>query len=125
MHPSPRMSAEEIQTALAQFTGTEQYFRHYTGRLVYTDGVRFLADAARCYWFLDLIASWQDRAREDSGLAEFQLWQLTVDTPTAVAICLRDTADEVFRQEIAYTDCPLREIKLYLEGNVLLLPSEH
>ena len=122
---SRRMSAEEIQSALAEFTGTTAYYRHFTNSLVYTEGVHFLAEAAGAYWLIDVIASWQPEAIKDSSLAEFQLWKLHVEDGRAVAICYRDTDDEAFRQEIEFTDCPLKEISLYVEGKVLLLPSEH
>lgn len=120
-----RMSAEEIRSVLAQFTGTTCYYRHFTNYLVYTEGVHFLAEGAGAYWLIDLIASWQPKAVRDSSLVEFQLWKLEVEDSRAVAICYRDTDDEAFRQEIEFTDFPLREILLYVEGRVLLLPSEH
>ncbi len=31
---------------LAQFTGTEQWYRHWLGKALYTDGVKFVADQA-------------------------------------------------------------------------------
>ncbi len=45
------------QAELAQFTGTEQYYKHLGG-LVYTDGVKYLAEKAGSYWLLDIIASY-------------------------------------------------------------------
>ncbi len=119
-----QLTRAEIEFGLLNFTGTEAYYPHFSG-LRYTEGVHFLAEAAGAYWFVDLIASWQSKALEDSELAEFQLWKLVVTGTTAVAICLRDLDDEAFRQEIKYTDFPLPEISLYVEGGVLLLPSEH
>lgn len=119
-----RQAPREIEAALPQFTGTTAYYRHFTN-LLYTEGVHFLAEAAGAYWLIDLIASWQPKAIKDSSLAEFQLWRLEVEESRAVAICYRDTDDEAFRQVIEFTDFPLREISLYVEGGVLLLPSEH
>ncbi|MDQ3279894.1 MAG: hypothetical protein M3Q69_00610 [Acidobacteriota bacterium] len=119
-----RMCAAEIQSTLAAFTGTARYYRHFTN-MHYTEGVHFLAEAAGAYWLIDLIASWQSKAMNDSSLAEFQLWKLHVADGRAVAICYRDSDDEAFRQEIDYTDFPLRDVSLYVEGGVLLLPSEH
>ncbi len=58
-------------------------------------------------------------------LRDFQFWKLVVTGTSAVAICYRDIDDEAFRQEIKFTDFPLPEISLYVEGGVLLLPSEH
>ncbi len=118
------MDAPELERSLSQFIGTTEYYRHWSGIFVYTDGVRFLAENAGAHWLLDLIASWQKRAMKDRMLREFQLWELRVTRPAAVVVCLRDTDDEAFRQQIPFTDFPLTFVKLYLESEVLMLPSE-
>ncbi len=120
----------EFEAALAQFIGTEQYYRHWTGHILYTDGVKFLADEAGAYWLIDAIASYQHRIGSSShyaGLQGFQLWTLTRNKgDRAVLTCQADSNQPVLvTQEIEYTDFPLPAIKLYVEGNVLLLPSEH
>jgi hypothetical protein len=119
------MEATELRSALRQFTGTTQYYRHLSG-LRYTDGVKFLAEAAGAYWLIDLIASWQPKALEDEWLRQFQLWELFVDASgSGTVICSRDSEDEAFRQPVAFTDFPLNYLRLYVEGGVILLPSEH
>ena len=42
--------------ALAQFTGTERYYR-IAPKFLITDGVKFLAENAGCYWLLDVAVS--------------------------------------------------------------------
>jgi hypothetical protein len=113
------------EAELAQFTGSTICYADWTNTLRYTEGVRFLAEHARAFWLIDLIASHQRVLVKDSGLAEFQLWELRVDVSRAVAICFRDTDDEILRQEIPFTDFPLPRVRLYVEGGVLLLPTEH
>jgi hypothetical protein len=119
------MNADELRRALSHFTGTDEWHKHMSG-LLFTDGVKFLADTVGAYWLIDLIASWQKRARKDRMLREIQIWELRVDLAahTAIAVCLRDTNDEAFRQEIPFTDFPLESVKFYLENDVLCLPSE-
>ena len=129
-----RMLPEELKTYLSQFCSTENYFRHsILKNLLFTDGVKFLADEASAYWLIDAIASHQlnPRIRKSSELQEFQIWKLEVDLEKsrAVLLCQPDTdRDYVVRQRIGHTDFPLTEIKLYLERSsnlkVLLLPSE-
>lgn len=93
---------------------------------MFTDGVKFLADEAGGYWLIDSIALAQPRARRDPWLREFQLWELFVhEDRSATLVCLRDSEDEAFRQEISFTDFPMTYVKLYVEANVVLLPSEH
>lgn len=111
---------------LAQFTGTEQWYQHPLG-ILYTDGVRHVAQQGGAYWLIDAIASWQlePDVRDDSMLQEIQFWKLVVNEDrSAVLTCERDTDDVAVTQSIPLTDFPLRSIRLFLEDGVLMLPSE-
>ena len=109
---------------LAMHIGSECCFRHWTGRLVYTEGVQFLAREARAYWLIDLATSWMLDPRV--GREEFVVWKLTVKPDhTAIAIADDGNGNELARQVIEYTDFPLEEISLYLTNSTLLLPSEY
>ena len=115
-----------LETDLAQFFCTDNWWKHWTGRINYTDGVKFLAEKAGAFWLIDLVASYQGaRLRQE----EFQIWILTVDrekTSMAVATCQADTnAPVLVRQEIDHTDFPLPSIKLWLVNGALMLPSEY
>ncbi len=102
---------------LRQFTGTEQWYKHYLGGL-FTDGVKYMAGKAGAFWLLDVIFSY--RRKEP-----FQIWILKVKDRIGVVTMREDTGQPVkVRQEIPFTDFPLAEIKLYLIDGVLLLPSE-
>ena len=93
--------------------------------ILFTDGAKYLADAAGAYWLLDEIAlAQQFNARV---VAEaFQLWKLTVKPDhTATLACEDGNGKEVFAKAIAYTDFPLAEIRLYYTDCVILLPSEY
>ena len=127
---------------LSQFTGTETWHRHFTG-LLYTDGIQYLAEQAEAYWLIDAIASYQYQLKRDEYLAEFQVWVISVagegerkypcllpqDGYKAVLTCWQDTPEQGLKppviQQIEYTDFPLIEIKLYVSGGVLMLPSEY
>ena len=43
-------------SALAQFTGTEKHYR-ISRRHLLTDGTRYLAEKAACFWMMDAVAS--------------------------------------------------------------------
>ena len=63
---------------LAQFTGSEQWFRHALVRSVlFTDGAKHVADAGGAYWLLDEIALAQ-RYKKRVAAEEFQNWTLKV-----------------------------------------------
>lgn len=44
-----------LHYALAQFSGSEHYYQHLHPLLL-TDGSKFLADEAGCYWLMDIVA---------------------------------------------------------------------
>ena len=114
---------------LAQFTGTEQWYRHALNRAVlYTDGAKYVADNCGAYWLLDEIAltnRFNPRLRGE----EFQTWTLTKIDRTAKLVCEDGNGHKLFAKNIAFTDFPLDKIELWVEGpaeqRVILLPSEH
>jgi hypothetical protein len=124
-------TAAEISSGLIQFIGSQTYTLHWTKRLIYTEGVAWLQEAAECGWLIDLIASHQgDPALEACGGIQF--WKLKVDLKTkrARAICIPDTGrPPVVSQEIEYSDFPLESIDLWMEYDgetwTLMLPREH
>jgi uncharacterized protein DUF6876 len=119
------MEQNALRAELRQFTGSTEFFRHFTNAIIYTEGVKFLAEHARLYWLIDLIASLQPRALKDRMLREFQLWELRIANGKTVLVCLRDSDDEAFRVPLKLADSALDYVRLYLEGGTLMLPSEH
>ena len=119
------LSKKAILDLMSHATGTTAYHRFspFPGFPVITDGVQALADAAGCYWLLDIIGSYQNDPKLDKT---FQVWTLEIYRPaeTAVVNGYNDT-DLIIRQEIPYTDFPLDEVKLFLMDGVILLPSEY
>lgn len=126
------LTMEELQNELNRFTGTENYYRHFTGGK-FTDGVKHLADRAGAYWLIDAIFSYQIK-RKIRDLP-FQIWTLKVlssklgkgkSEPMAILEMKEDTDAPIqVSQKIPFTDFPEGEVKLYLIGGVLLLPSEY
>jgi hypothetical protein len=122
---------------LAQFTGDLERYRHPLNRqVIYTPGVRYLAEKAHAYWLIDAIASYfgsemmNAAIRKDTRLASLQFWRLTVSDGSAVLTAEADRGEEPFiRQEIAFTDFPLDSVDIWagFDGTywTLYLPSEH
>lgn len=124
---SDKLTPAAIEAALCRFTGTENYYRHI-GKLLLTDGAKFLADNAGCYWLYDIVWSVLPKLPEDS----FAVVTLTVDLDARRGVVVIGDGNDrkLYRQRIPFTDFPLAEITLYLEDaeegfKVLLLPSEH
>ena len=113
---------DDLEAELAQFHGTTKYYKNFTG-LLYTDGVRYLAERAECYWLIDLVGSYQPKLRD----IPFQLWRIDVrDDKSALVTMIEDTGQPLkVRQEIPFTDFPLSEFEFFCIDNVMLLKSEY
>jgi hypothetical protein len=114
------------QAALAQFIGTETWYRHWLNRAVlFTEGVKYVADVGAAYWLLDEITIAQ-RSVPAVALESFQVWRLRVRQDCSATLACGDgNGKNVFLVQIAYTDFPLRELDLYFTDNTILLPSEY
>ena len=103
--------------------------RYWTKRLVYTDGVQYLAEKGGAYWLIDAIASYQPDKRITCrpDLVDFQLWELAVSEDKRATLTVRADSDKpaVITQDIPFTDFPLERVKLYVCNGTLLLPSEY
>ena len=118
-------SKQELLAALPHFTGTEYWYRHpLSPRHTYTDGVKFIAENAGAYWLLDVIVSYQMYPKVNT--MPLQVWKLTRSGESSAIVTLEDgDGNEVKRQVIEYTDFPLDEFVIWMEGTVMLLPNEH
>lgn len=122
MTHEPALSA----AALAQFTGSEHWYRHNLNPdVLYTDGAKYVADTAGAYWLLDEIAL-AERYVKSVRIAEFQVWKLAVRSDSAATLSCEDgNGNLVYSKEIEYTDFPSEGITLYCTNNTILLPSEY
>ena len=117
----------ELQSHLAQCSGTEQYHRTHPGLLA-TDGAKYLADAAGAYWLLDIVWSVLRKITD-----EFAVLELTLEAGSSRAeVAIHDGREPktiYHQQSIPYTDFPLSSVKLYVQENglerVVMLPSEY
>lgn len=121
---------EKINTGrLAGFTGSSQFFQHWLSRAyIYTEGVQYL-DANGAGWLIDAVFSHQTNRKVRA--CDFQVWKLDVnEDSTCVLTCEDDNGNVLVKQEIEYTDFPMRSFKLWclhneLNGLTLMLPSEY
>ena len=99
---------------LAQFTGSQHFYRHSLVReVLYTEGVQYVTDAAGAHWLLDEIALAQRHIipvnRED-----FQVWDLKVNADkTARLTCGDGNGHKVYAKRIECTDFPEPGIRFY------------
>ena len=110
---------------LSHFTGTERYYR-ISRRHLLTDGTKYMAEEAECFWMMDAVAS----HLSELGTADwFVLIRIILKGTQATMVYEDGNGHEHARQEIPFTDFPLSEQTLYAcwdgEHWVIMLPSEY
>ncbi len=119
-------NTDTVLKDLKQFTGSEHWYRHGLNRKVlFTDGAKYVADAAGAYWLLDEIALSQ--LAEKAVMAErFQVWKLAVKAERDATLSCEDgNGKTVFTKPIPWTDFPEPGITLWFTDNTIFLPSEY
>jgi len=125
------MNAAEIESHLRNFYGTETWTKHWTNRLLMTDGVLAMRKVCDAFWLTDVVASAQSEKLRDA-CDGFQIWTLKKDGRKCRVECRKDTGlPPVYTQDIEYTDFPLDEFTFYVgetgEGHppTMMLMSEY
>ena len=123
------MNSNNLEQELRQFTGTEGYTRWSAlfRNFVLTDGALYLAEQAKCFWLMDMVAS-HVGSYKDEGFVVAKLRRARATEGWLLAI--EDGNDNVLaHQRIEFSDFPLDEITLYVIPQddlwVILLPSEY
>ena len=122
MHTTEVLSAR-LRADLTAFIGTENWHRHGINRqMLLTDGVKYFAETAGCYWFLDIVAT---EVMRFHPMKPFLVIDLDVEDGKA-DISVSDGNDlGLWHRHIHFTDAPQGQWRFYLADNVLLLPGEY
>ena len=127
------MTGSLTTAALRHFTGSESFYRHAINRRVlYTEGVQYVAEQGGAYWLLDEIALAVNHQLRLAGEG-FQVWKLTVSPDhTGTLVCTDGNHQKLLTKPLDFTDFPLPEIELWAVENELgprhftvMLPSEY
>jgi len=121
------ITLEELQADLAHCNGTEYYYPSLMRNVVYTDGMKRVADLAGAYWLIDYVAPLVSKMYPRAG---FQLWELEVTGSEAVLTMREDSNRPALHEErIPYTDFPEGRFKFYACGTparfVIMVPEEY
>ena len=110
------------ESDLEQFIGTTNWYKHTFG-ILFTDGIKYLADNAGAYWLIDAVASYQPEHKDKP----FQIWNLKVNDDNSAVLTMKEDSNKpiVVKQEIPYTNFPLKEFECYFIDNTMLLKSEY
>lgn len=113
-----------LKQKLKQFYGTEHYYQtHPLIEVFMTDGVRYFADRAEAHWLIGEIAlnRYYKLKQEDFIVVK------TRNTSKGVVVQYEDGNNNVLMTD-QYSGSSLPEdgkYTLWVEQNVILLPSEH
>jgi hypothetical protein len=117
---------------LNQFSGSEQFFKHKVNRkLIYTEGVQYLAKEAGCYWLIDEIACVLLPHLLKEYNDGFYSLQLLVTDCSAVITVDDGNGNIHIKHKINFTDFPIsgKPIKFFLcesdKYYCLMLPGEY
>lgn len=119
------ITAKELENQLGQFIGAERYYRLPLPKLIYTEGVKFFAEKAGCYWLLvDIGLFLKDRPELKNQY--FLNITLDVQENNRADLIFDDGNDNVlFKRNYKFTDCPIGKWQLFYTSDVLMLPSEY
>ena len=112
----------DLESKLGHFIGTTKYYPHWSKSIRWTDGINFLCEEAGAYWLIDIVASYQSKLK-----APFQLWKIKVNPDNTALVTMQEDTGQPYlaKQEIPYTDFPLREFEFYCIDRVCMVKSEY
>ena len=104
--------------------GSENFWCHRPSLILYTDGVKELAEKCEAFWLIDLIISHQ--CHKAANLERFQVWDLKRVKDNAFTIVATDgNHNKVTTQEIPFSDFPYDLATVWLVDGCLMLPCEY
>lgn len=115
-----RPTHEQLQAELRQFTGTTVWYLYHD--IYITEGVKYLAERAGCYWLVDIV--WSICPKLNGDLLVTCELMVNVDQ-SAVFVAIGDDNRLLHRQRIEHTDFPGDWVKLWFSEKILFLPSEY
>jgi hypothetical protein len=111
---------DHIQTG----NGSENFYCHRPSLILYTDGVKDLAEACQAYWLIDLIISHQ--CKKAVNLERFQVWELKREKADKFFVKATDgNNNPVASQKIPFSDFPYDLATIWLVDGCMMLPTEY
>lgn len=104
--------------------GSENFYQNKLSPIIYTDGVKDMAESCGAYWLIDLVISHQLSKRVK--LEAFQVWRLKRVKDDAFSIAATDGNEkEIASQQIPFSDFRYDRATLWLVNGCLMLPNEY
>ena len=111
-----------LNNALSQYCGTEQYFYHpMFPSYQYTDGIKAMAELYQAYWIIEFILI----AQKNLSSYEFQVWKFECRENICVVSATDGNETEIYKRFLYVSLMPDGILKIYLQNNIMFLPSEY
>jgi len=120
----------EIKTGLQYFHGSETIFQTPLTRTRYTNGIKYLANVAECFWLITDTSVIAKSLMSKSYFITIDFKRLSekeqkIQECEAI-ITYGDGNDNILvKHKYSVTDFPLDELRLFFVNNTLMLPSEY
>lgn len=127
-------TSNNIHIDLSIFTGTEAYHKlTMHPRVLFTDGLAYLAKQAKCYWLMDVVMSHLAYSRKVNQ-EPFVSFSITVDENKRAVCQFTDGNDKkLVKQIVESTDLPFDNLQFFCQKEeqangtrwIVMLPSEY
>ena len=120
----------EITEGLQHFNGTEIFYQIPLTRTRFTDGLKYLANVAGCFWLIKDVSVIAKSLMDKSYFIAIDFKRLAEKEKTELEceaiITYSDGNDNIFESHrYSFTDFPLDKLRLYFVDNTVMLPSEY
>ena len=125
-----KAQVNEILEGLQHFHGSETIFQIPLTRTRYTNGIKYLANAAECFWLITYASIIAKSLMDKSYFITIDFKRLSPEEQDAIGheavIIYSDGNDNVLeKHKCNFTDFPLDELRLFFVDNTLMLPNEY
>lgn len=123
-------TVNEIKEGLKHFHGSEMFFQIPLLQTQFTNGVKYLANVAECFWLVTDTSVIAKSLMKKSYFITIDFRRLNEEerkTLECEAIINYGDGNDNILQTHRYnsTDFPLDELRLFFVNNTLMLPSEY
>ena len=125
-----KAQVNEIKEGLQHFHGSEMFYQIPLIRTRFTNGLKYLANVAECFWLITDVSVIAKSLLNRSHFITIDFKRLSEEkqdyTGYEAEIIYSDGNGNVFEtHQYNFTDFPLDELRLYFVDNTLMLPSEY
>ncbi|RXJ45711.1 DUF6876 family protein [Gelidibacter gilvus] len=125
-----KAQVKEIKEGLQHFHGTEMFYSIPLIRTRFTDGLKYLANIADCFWLITDTSVIAKSLMNRSEFVTIDFKRLSKEKQAfsgyEAEIIYTDGNDNILEKHSYHaTDFPLDELRLFFVNGTLMLPSEY